>query len=131
MTHKESEVQQRSVRWFRLAYPEYANLFFAVPNGGRRGRIEASILKAEGVTKGVADTLLLVPSKGFHGLCVEFKRTDWSYTADGQEVAHKSHQSPEQRLWQKEVTAQGYRYEVCASFGEFCNVIEDYLGKRI
>lgn len=45
MRHREHELQVASVRWFRLQYPEYAPLLFAVPNGGARD-------KREGVPQG-------------------------------------------------------------------------------
>lgn len=63
--HEESQIQRSCLRWFRLQYPQYALLCFAVPNGGARNKREASIMKAEGVTAGVADVILLIPSSGF------------------------------------------------------------------
>ena len=35
MKSKEAQLQTTCVRWFRLQYPEYARLLFAVPNGGK------------------------------------------------------------------------------------------------
>lgn len=55
MTHAESILQRNCVTWFRLQYRSLAGLLFAVPNGGGRSRVEASIMKAEGVTPGVGD----------------------------------------------------------------------------
>ena len=73
MRHDESRIQTACVKWFRLQYPHFALNLFAVPNGGQRGKFEARIMKGEGVTAGVADLLLLLPSKGYHGLCIEMK----------------------------------------------------------
>ena len=53
--HLESQLQRQCVAWFRLQYPKHARLLFAVPNGGGRSRIEAAIMKAEGVTAGVSE----------------------------------------------------------------------------
>lgn len=119
MRHIESMTQCRCVRWFRLQYPAIGNLLFAVPNGGKRGKIEACILKEEGVVAGVADMLLLVPSGGYHGLAIEMK-TD------------TGRQSPSQRQWQQLVEESGYRYIVCRSLDQFIDNINDYLshGKR-
>lgn len=114
MRHVESGIQKACVLWFRYQYPKYARLLFAVPNGGRRGRVTAAILKAEGVVAGVADLLLLVPSGGCHGLCIEMK------TPDGR-------QSESQRIWQRAVEGQGYRYAVCRSLDDFRKLIDDYL----
>ena len=71
--HEESQLQRICVKWFRLQYPELAILLFAVPNGGARNKREAGIMKAEGVTAGVADIILLIPSGGYASLCMEFK----------------------------------------------------------
>ena len=74
MRHNESRIQTACVKWFRLQYPHFALNLFAVPNGGQRGKFEAKIMKGEGVTAGVADLLLLLPSKGYHGLCIGRER---------------------------------------------------------
>lgn len=129
MRHVESQNQQLAVTWFRSHYPEYENLFFSVPNGGKRGETEAKILVGEGMTKGVSDTLLLVPSKGFHGLCVEFKKISYFWDEHGKEHYRKSGQEKEQKEWQKAVEKQGYKYAIVYSYYEFIELIEDYLGK--
>lgn len=116
----EHDIQAACVRWFRLQYPHRALNLFAVPNGAARSRWEAGIKKAEGMTAGVADMLLLVPSPQYHGLALEFKRPK---TATGD----KTYQSPEQKAWQQAVEAQGYRYEVVRSFDEFKTLIDEYL----
>ena len=64
------------VSWFRLQYPDIGKLLFAVPNGGARGRTEAAIMKAEGVTAGVTDLILLLGRGGFNALCIEMKTPD-------------------------------------------------------
>lgn len=53
----EHEEQRDFVRWFRQAYPGVR--IAAVPNGGKRGKVEAAKLKLEGVSKGFPD--LVVP----------------------------------------------------------------------
>lgn len=114
MRHEESTTQRTCVKWFRLQYPQYARLLFAVPNGGVRSRQTGAVLKAEGVVAGVADLILFAPSGGYHALCIEMK------TETGR-------QSTEQREWQREVEAQGYKYALCRSFDEFYELIENYI----
>lgn len=113
-SHEESELQIACVRWFRYQHPSVAPLLFAVPNGGVRNAVTASILKAEGVVAGVADLLLLVPSGGWHGLAIEMK------TPTGR-------QSERQRAWQRAVEGQGYLYAVCRSVEGFITTVEGYL----
>lgn len=116
MNHNESLIQKQCVTWFRLQYADIALLLFAVPNGGGRSRIEAAIMKGEGVTAGVADLLLLHPNSEHHGRCIEMK------TAKGK-------QQDSQKRFQRKVEAYGYRYEIVRSLDEFMNVIRDYLSK--
>lgn len=114
--HIESYTQRQCVAWFRLQYPRYARLLVANANGGKRNRIEAAIMKAEGVTAGVADLTLYVPNAEYHALLVEMK------TEEGR-------QRTTQKEWQMLVEAQGYRYAVCRSFDEFRELIIDYMKK--
>lgn len=73
MRHVESRLQQSFVRWFRMQYPSYALCLTSVPNGGLRSKTEAAIMKAEGMTAGAADLLLLVPRGKYGSLGLEFK----------------------------------------------------------
>ena len=45
-------IQRESVQWIRQYTPF---LVYAIPNGGKRGRLEAMRLQAEGVTAGMPD----------------------------------------------------------------------------
>lgn len=69
--HTEQAILVSRVNHF---YPDA--LLFAVPNGGRRGKAEASRLKDEGVVAGVSDLILLEPRGGFFGAVIEMKRSD-------------------------------------------------------
>lgn len=128
-SRQESILQQYCVRMFRARYPQYAKLYFAVPNGGGRSRTEAAILKGEGVTAGVADTLLLVPNEQYHGLCIEFKCIK-TYVEDGKFKKRNTYQEPEQKAWQKEVEKVGYRYAVVRTEDEFFELMEGYLKEK-
>lgn len=117
MRHNEHELQKACVRWFRLAYPEYAYSLFAVPNGGFRNATEAKRLKAEGVIAGVSDLILLVPRQGKGALCIEMK------TLTG--VQRES-----QKIWQSEIEKYGNEYVVVRSFDDFRTAIENYLFEK-
>lgn len=114
MRHIESHIQQNCVRWFRLAFPTLSLNLFSVPNGGSRRRIEGAIMKAEGIVAGVADLLLLYPSAGYHGLCIEMK-------------SPKGVQRQTQKDWQKAVEAQCYKYIIVRSFDEFRAEVSRYI----
>ncbi len=80
MRHAESAQQQAYVQRCRM-HP-VARRIFAIPNGGKRNRITASILKAEGVLAGVPDLHLPVLTESANGLWVEFKSKDGRLSAD-------------------------------------------------
>ena len=113
-SHIESEMQRSCKQWFGLQYPKLGRLLFAVPNGGARNSREAAIMKAEGVTAGVADMILLIPRHGYGSLCIEFK------TKEGR-------QSDSQKLWQADAEANGNKYVVIRSVEQFVNEIKKYL----
>ena len=114
MVHKESILQRQLVAWFRLQYPKL--VLASVPNGGRRGLIEAKILKAEGALAGFADLILLKPNKEYHALFIEVK-------------SEKGKQTQTQKDFEKYVTENGYCYVVVKTFDEFKSTIEEYLKK--
>jgi len=114
MLNIESRIQQACVRWFRLQYPRYAGLLYAIPNGGARNAVTGAILKAEGVRAGVADLFLSVPNRFYHGLYIEMKKP-------------RGRQQETQKDFQREVEAEGYRYALCYSLDEFINLVKGYL----
>jgi hypothetical protein len=90
------------------------------------GRASAVQFIREGLTPGVADTLLLVARGGWHGLAIEYKTEEILYKG-GRKTTTRTYQRPEQREWQELVEGQGWRYEVVRTFEEFEALINDYL----
>ena len=134
---KESYIQQGAVRWFRLQYPQLANLLVHIPNEGQRttkwigGRLVCTggaKLKAEGMVKGASDLVLFVPNSNYHALFLETK-VEEEYYEKGKRKVKRTYQSPEQKEWQDTVERQGYKYVVYRSVEEFINIIRDYLNK--
>ncbi len=60
--------QKLFIAWCRLNYPTVP--VFAIPNGGKRGQIEAKRLQDEGVLAGVPDVFF---ANGKPGLFIEMK----------------------------------------------------------
>ena len=98
MKSLESQLQIACVRWFRYEFPEYGDLLFSVPNGGKRHIATARKLKAEGVVAGVSD---LIYGKG--------KQTE------------------NQKKFQESVEEQGYKYIVSRTFDDFEKRVSYYL----
>ena len=112
----ENELQISCVNWFRYQYSAIGKLLFAVPNAGKRGRVNSAKMKASGVTSGVSDLILLTRSKDlkYGSLCIEMKYG-------------KGVQSEKQTEWQKLTEKNGNKYIICNSFDQFKKEIEDYL----
>lgn len=130
MKHEESKLQQACVKWFRLQYPNL--ILFAIPNGGKRGVVEASIMKGEGVTAGVAD-LFLAKAKVHlfdnteRNSVIEHLPVILSYGCFIEMKVGKGKQTESQKEFEKKVTEQGYQYSVCRTFDEFKSTVETYL----
>lgn len=132
MKREESQHQQALIRWAdsmwlpSMSLPHLAqwlpsgsahvgDFLFAVPNGGRRDKITAAILKSEGVRAGVPDLMLALPVGQHPGLFIEMKAQKTGRLSEAQ------------RSWVERLRAAGYRVEVCHGWDAAKAVIEDYL----
>ena len=123
MKHKESDLQIRCVNWFRYQYPEFARLMEHPKNEGNGNRRQGAIAKAEGVTKGVADLILHVPS--FPG-----QETNWVFYFCSLAIEMKTptgKQSPEQKEWQRLFEAAGGLYIIVRSYDDFVAEVTRYM----
>ena len=114
--HTESNIQRACVQWFRTQYIADALMLFAVPNGGGRSKIEAGIMKAEGVTAGVSDLILLEARGGWGALCIEMKTEKKG-----------SRQRDSQKTWQEAAEEAGNKYVIIRSLTEFQSAIKEYM----
>jgi hypothetical protein len=96
-----------------VKYPALRWLF-AIPNGGKRDRITAARLKAQGVKAGVGDLFLMCARRGFHGLFIEMKAGDNTLAED-------------QITFGADAVLCGYRYEVCYTWEQAVAVLQQYL----
>lgn len=112
MKTQESNLQIQCVKWFRLKYPN--TIIAAIPNGGKRNAITASILKQEGVLAGMPDLIICCARNGFNGLFIEMK-------------FGKNRLSESQLLMMIKLRGEGYKTEVCYTFDEFERVCNEYL----
>lgn len=110
----ESNLQQRCVSWFRLQYRNL--LLLAIPNGGKRSKIEAAIMQGEGVVAGAPDLVLAYPSGEFHGLYIEMKCQRKGSTPTN-----------EQFLIHAYLRSVGYAVAVPTTFEEFQQAVTEYL----
>lgn len=114
----EHDLQVNCVNWFRLCHPQYANLLFAIPNGGYRSKTTARYMKAEGQLAGVPDLFLAVGKRKTHGLWIEMKNGKAGRVSESQTEMIK-------RLWE-----QGYECRIARSREDFESIINDYLQEK-
>jgi hypothetical protein len=101
------------VRKYAEYYP-FLNNIFHIPNGGWRAPREATILKAMGVEPGVPDIFVAVPKGQYAGLWIEFKSI-------------KGFHRPEQKIWENNLVAVGYKVEIHRSWMTAWNSTIKYL----
>jgi hypothetical protein len=112
--HLESIEQRLFVQRVRLS-PWTRDLpACAIPNGGRRGPREAAILKAEGVSAGAPDWVLMAPRGQFVGLALEFK-------------GPTGRVSPAQAAWHDALRCERWAVYIVKSAEEAWNILVGYL----
>lgn len=106
------EVEQKTVAaWLRL----HRICFIHVPNGGKRGKAEAGIFKALGVSAGFPDLLILDPppnAPGRAGMAIEMKRVKGGTV------------SPEQKEWLAALEQRNWITQVCKGATEAIKTLE-------
>lgn len=119
----EHDEQKLFVETVAKLHPDLRPLLHAIPNGGGRSKAEAGRLKAEGVTKGVADVFLAKPMVRSDrdidcGWYCEMKRQNYT----------PSEVQPEQLEFADLVIAEGYAHDFCGGAAEaykaFCRYLE-------
>lgn len=114
--NEESQRQQAWIKWFMLAYPILwqQRRLHAIPNGGHRDVITASIMKKEGVRRGIWDCNLTVVRNGKGGLWLEVK-VEGNDLTDEQEEFYEAHK-------------EEYEFSICYTWEQWRDAIKNYLG---
>jgi hypothetical protein len=114
----EEQIQCECVEWWRKTHPNKSMLLFSSLNGIKLpgGERQGARLKRAGMTAGVADLFLSIPSGDLAGLYIEMK------TPTGR-------QQPNQKEFERLVVAEGYGYVVPRSLEEFKWCVNMYLEK--
>lgn len=113
----EHQIQSAFIEWVRIAekQDERLKLLFAVPNGRKREKVTAAILKKEGVRAGVLDIFLPLRTDAFNGLAIEFKNP----------LTGKV--SKEQRDFSALLVKYGWRVEICTDAEQAIKITKNYL----
>ena len=117
MRNLEHAEQAALISWVKYEglrkFPELA-LLFAIPNGGKRSKVTAALLKAEGVFPGVPDMFLPVSRLRCHGLFIEMK-------------VGKNKPTKAQLDFMCQVRSEGYKAVVCWGWIQARNALINYL----
>jgi hypothetical protein len=106
MKHQEHNLQKSCIEFFNLQYPK--GLMTAIPNASKRSVIEGRRMKAEGLTTGFPDTMVIYKGKV---LFIEFKTGKNKLT----EHQHKVRET---------IINNGFSYYTCYSVDEFMNILK-------
>lgn len=110
----EHEEQQALVEWAQLN-PAIGPYLISIPNEGKRSPMMGKRMRKMGLTRGVSDLLLAIPTSLHHGLFIELKRREkWVVTA-------------QQLDFQKRMRDVGYEATICYGWDEARNAILNYL----
>jgi len=89
----------------------------AIPNGGKRDKRGATILRAEGLRRGFPDLIIPVPVGDYIGLAIEMKKRD----------GVPSDVKPHQRTWLDFMELQGWKSVACFGSDQAIEQITNYL----
>lgn len=113
----EGREQVALVRWMQFQHRAAFAVTWHTPNGGRRDKVTAAKLKAQGVKAGIPDLQLAMARGGYFGLFIEFKATP----------PHDSEVSKSQKEVIGLLAGEGYLAVVCKGITEAMAQINAYL----
>jgi len=106
-------IQKCFFQWLSY-YPNLRCVTFAVPNGARRTVAEGAHQVALGLTAGIPDIFMGVPTSKYHGLFIELKSKDGVL-------------STKQKAAFGNFNMRGYHCVVCHSVPEAIDAVKEYL----
>ncbi len=113
----EHDIQSDFVKEFRIKYPQFLNIMFAIPNGGKRHITTAMKLKREGAVSGVPDIFFAKSNGVKNGMFIEFKAGGNKTTENQEKVI-------------KDLQKFGFYVFIAYSCSEAINEIDNYLNMR-
>lgn len=130
MIHREDAEQRALIQWADYTLmpagldlqrgAKVGHYLFAIPNGGKRGKIEAARFKGLGVRAGVSDLFFSFPSPGVpqkHGLYIEMKAPK----------PHGKAPSSKQATFSELMRQAGYEAVTCYGWDEARQAVGKYL----
>ena len=110
-------IQKAFFQWLSY-YPAIRRVTFAIPNGGKRTPAEGAHQRALGLTAGIPDIFMAIPSDGFNGMFIELKRPSGILTENQAQTIE----------W---LGSEGYKCVICYSVTEAIDQVKDYLKDKM
>ncbi len=114
MKNKLTEAQEQTAYFNWAAYIPELKWAYAIPNGGKRDKIEAAHLKRQGVKAGVSDIFVPLPKGKYHGLYIEMK-------------VKPNKPTDKQKDFLADMAVAGYATAVCYGADDAIRVTKQYL----
>jgi hypothetical protein len=115
----EHDEQKKLIKWWEMYSSSKGipkELFFAIPNGGKRDVITAKVLQSEGVRPGVPDLFLALETYTHAGLFIEMKKAKGGVVSDKQRAFAEMLENH-----------TSYQHKVCRGFDEARLCVERYI----
>lgn len=109
----ESDLQKACVSWFKTKHPNIYTISSYL-QGNINGFAASQEANSMGYQAGCPDLFIVYPSKGYHGLFIEFKSSKGKLT-------------PLQKLWRDELIELGYKWDMINNSQDFINLINGYI----
>ena len=111
--------EQRALFEYASYHPILKDYLIAIPNGGKRTKVNGYNMKMQGLKSGVPDIFLAYPSKNYHGLWIELKR-------NVKNVRISKNQSD----WILRLSSKNYAAVVCKGKDNAIDILTRYLNNE-
>ena len=120
----ESQEQKELIDWFKKQYPKYSKSIRLSMNGinlggGKKAAIMINHLKSQGMVPGESDLFFAIPTKGYHGLFIEFKSTNGAHKLTDDQAEYIGY-----------MTLLGYRAECCKGIEDAKQLISEHINLK-
>jgi len=110
---QEVGIQKCFFQWLAY-YPNLRCVTFAIPNGAKRTPEEGAHQVALGLTAGIPDIFMGIPTSKYHGLFIEFKSSTGVLSEKQKTAIHN-------------FNSKGYHCVICHSVTEAIDAVKEYL----
>lgn len=126
--NRPEDALQRTVCDFLAVHERMGKLrYAAVPNGGKRSRIEAAIMNGLGTRAGFPDLIVMIPSREYEGVRAPKSNPKVLFL---ELKAPKGKLSDSQKGWQMFLQDGGFQWHEIRTFEAVESLIRYHLGTR-